>query len=53
MVAELALAKEPPPPLQEPVAGVVVTLNDAVAPLHMVIGVVGVNVPAAVIVTLT
>jgi hypothetical protein len=44
VVADDALAKVPLPPLHEPVAGVVVTLNEAVELLQIVIGVNGVNV---------
>jgi hypothetical protein len=39
----LALANDPPPPLQDPVAGFVETLNDAVELLQIVMGVTGVN----------
>jgi hypothetical protein len=43
VVAELALVKVPPPPLHDPVAGVVVTWSDAVELLQIVMGVRGVK----------
>jgi hypothetical protein len=47
VVADVALAKVPLPPLQVPAEGVVLTLNDAVELLQIVIGVNGVNVAGA------
>ena len=47
----MTLAKVPLPPLHEPVAGVVVTCSDAVEPLQIVIGVVGLEVAGVLIVT--
>jgi hypothetical protein len=47
----LALANDPPPPLQDPVEGLEVTLNEAVELLQIVIGVNGVNVAGVETVT--
>jgi hypothetical protein len=47
----LAGANDPLPPLHEPVAGFVVTFNEAVELLQIVIGVNGVNVAGVETVT--
>ena len=51
VVADVAFAKVPLPPLHEPVAGVVLTLNEAVELLQIVMGVNGVNVAGVETVT--